>query len=107
MWTLFCKMSASGSVANGELACIEDSKGGSVGENLPTSVKMHGSCPCVQYIFSGETRQLSTLDFTCLVWEVESGKMLQICKIPGADAERCSTLENMKITFLTVSQVSL
>lgn len=56
MWTLFCKMSAFGSVANGEHACIEDSKGGSVGENLPTSVKMHGSCPCLRYIFSGEAR---------------------------------------------------
>lgn len=48
MWTLFCKMRASGSVANGELACIEDSKGGSVGENLPTSVKMHGSFSLVR-----------------------------------------------------------
>lgn len=34
------KMSASGSIANGELACREDSKGGSVYEHLPTSVKI-------------------------------------------------------------------
>lgn len=32
------KMSASGSIANGELACREDSKGGSVEELLPTSL---------------------------------------------------------------------
>lgn len=32
------KMSASGSIANGELACREDSKGGSVYEHLPTSL---------------------------------------------------------------------